>query len=215
MGRGEGGRLSAIACRGLQYRYPAMREGECAFGALTFSIPVHGFCAIIGPSGSGKTTLLDVIAGDLPPSGGCLQLGSRDDGDQGTRISRLHQDGRLIPFLTSAENIEIAAELSDSPPTVGEELLEALGLTTVADRYPRDLSGGEAQRIALVRAVASCPTILLADEPTASLDHDNSVEVADALQGLATHLKTTVVVATHDPVVYKRADQIVELEALK
>ncbi|HWG98908.1 MAG TPA: ATP-binding cassette domain-containing protein [Pilimelia sp.] len=166
----------------------------------------HRPVAVVGPSGSGKSTLLRVLAGLQPPDSGSVTidddpvLARRDEGTTDPRVSFIHQDHRLVEFLTVAENLRLAAELRGVQPddaTIRARLAE-VGLADAGRRWPATLSGGEQQRVAIARALVLRSRVILADEPTGSLDADNSAVVADLLVRAAHGGDALVVVATHD-----------------
>ena len=182
--------------------------------------------AVTGPSGSGKTTLLHLLAGLDQPSGGEVRV-------LGERISALDRDARarfraesvglvsqetgLVPFLTAAENVELGLSLhgldADEAQARASEALASVGLVGAAGRRVSDLSSGQRERVAVARAVAGRPSLLLADEPTARLDQANALAVARLLLGLARETGTAVVCATHDPLLIEHADERLDLEA--
>jgi putative ABC transport system ATP-binding protein len=170
------------------------------------------FVSLMGASGSGKTTLLNLIAGiDRPTSGQVVVNGS--DITQLSRTQLAHwravnvgyvfQLYNLIPVLTAYENVELPLLLL---PLSGAErrkrvaiALEAVGLTDRADHYPRQLSGGQEQRVGIARAIVAGPTIVVADEPTGDLDAEASAQIMELLQRLNAELGTTLLMVTHDP----------------
>jgi putative ABC transport system ATP-binding protein len=182
------------------------------------------FLAIQGPSGSGKTTLIYLIAGiDVPDKGYILVNGSKisamKEGER-TRWRRrnigiVFQFYHLLPTLTAIENILLSMELAGIPKKERHEkarmLLEFVGLEEAADKFPSELSGGEQQRIAIARALAAEPPIILADEPTANLDTTNKKRIVQLLHQ-ATERGTTVIMTTHDPELARSADRVVKLK---
>lgn len=180
-----------------------------------------GPTAVMGPSGSGKSTLLRVVAGLQRPDAGTVEIDGtaprqaswRSAGDP--RVALVHQDYRLVPFLTVEENVRLAAEVRDVHLT-DDDLrghLAAVGLDHLdLRRRPGTLSGGEQQRLAIARALASGVRVLLADEPTGALDATTTAVVADLLMGLGAEHGVQVVVATHDASVAARAETTYALE---
>jgi putative ABC transport system ATP-binding protein len=177
-----------------------------------------------GPSGSGKTTLLSVLGGLLQPDQGRVDLDDADiyaGGD--ARLAALRrlafgfvfQSCQLFPTLTALENVRIPLDLRREPrqraDQRAEELLVRVGLGDRRDARPRQLSGGEQQRIAIARALAADPAILLADEPTAALDAQGGADVAALLARAAHDLDKTVVIVTHDDRLIPFADRVVAL----
>ena len=186
----------------------------------------HGeLAAIVGPSGSGKSTLGSLIAGiDRPTSGSLVVDGTRIDQLSNDRLARwrggnvgiLFQDFHLLPTLTAVENVELAVELGirrvgrRERRTRSQEVLRKVGLGDKAKRLPTQLSGGEQQRVAIARAIVNRPRLVLADEPTGSLDQASGHIVFDLLERLAM-AGTTVVFITHDAHFADRADRVVEM----
>ncbi|TLY36791.1 MAG: ABC transporter ATP-binding protein [Nitrospirae bacterium] len=189
---------------------------------ITLTIPAKQFVAIVGPSGSGKSTLLGLIAGLDAPSAGAiildgLELGSLSE-DELARM-RLHtlgyvfQSFHLIPTLTALENVAVPLELAESPDvrSKAEALLHAVGLGERARHYPIQLSGGEQQRVAVARAFANRPPVLLADEPTGNLDTVTGRQVVELIIRLNRDHGSTLVLVTHDPILASHADRVVTL----
>jgi putative ABC transport system ATP-binding protein len=184
---------------------------------LTTTIPRGQFVAIVGPSGSGKSTLLGLIAGlDAPSSGSVLVDGvdiTRLDEDalaklRGEKIGFVFQFFHLIPSLTAYENVAVPMEIAGAadPGSRARALLEEVGLTGRAHHYPSQLSGGEQQHVALARALANDPPIVLADEPTGNLDSANGRHIMDLLRTIHRTRGTTLVLVTHDAELAGQAD---------
>ena len=203
------------------------RIGEVETNALqgvSLEIEQGEFIAMVGPSGSGKTTLLQLLGClDKPTTGRVMingddvsQLNARKRADlrRGT-IGFVFQFFALIPVLSAYENIELplmlVGERANSRRQRVYELLEAVGLEDRAHHRPDQLSGGEQQRVAVARALATNPVLVLADEPTANLDTENGRQVIDIMLKLNQETNTTFVFATHDPRVFDYARRIVEL----
>ncbi len=190
--------------------------------AITLDVPAKQFLAIVGPSGSGKSTLLGLIAGlDTPTAGSIsldgVELTSLSD-DQLARLRRekigyVFQSFHLIPTLTALENIAVPLELAGDPESAAKAsiLLQAVGLEQRAHHYPVQLSGGEQQRVAVARAFANRPAILLADEPTGNLDTVTGQQVIELLIRLNRDQGCTLVLVTHDPALAVHADRVVRL----
>jgi putative ABC transport system ATP-binding protein len=177
--------------------------------SLDLIIPDGEFISIVGPSGSGKSTLLGLIAGlDAPTSGEILVDGediTKMNEDalaelRGAKIGFVFQSFHLIPSLTAFENILVPMEIAGlrSAPERARGLLKDVDLTARAHHYPSQLSGGEKQRIAIARAFANEPTIMLADEPTGNLDSSNGRHVFELMVELNRRHGTTLVLVTHD-----------------
>jgi putative ABC transport system ATP-binding protein len=183
------------------------------------------YLALMGPSGSGKTTLLNLIAGlDRPTSGTvtvCNQdLGASSEGQlakwRARHIGFIFQLYNLIPVLTAYENVELPLTLTSLSRRERDEhvkvALEVVGLSDRMDHYPRQLSGGQEQRVSIARAIVTDPTLIVADEPTGDLDAKSATEILDLMQRLNTEFEKTIVMVTHDPNAAARAKRTVHLE---
>jgi putative ABC transport system ATP-binding protein len=193
---------------------------------INLAIEPQGFVAIIGPSGSGKTTLLGLLAGLDRPTRGVVRLDGQDLGSmsederarlRADKVGFVFQTFQLIPTLTALENVLVPIELRGTQSGNGrdenraKELLERVGLADRMDHYPTQLSGGEQQRVGLARAFASTPKILMADEPTGSLDGETGRTVIQLLEELNRDTKTTLVLVTHDWALASRAHRVIRL----
>lgn len=194
-----------------------------ALRGLDLTIEEGEFLSIVGPSGSGKTTLLNLIGALDEATAGEVRALGRDLGTLSRRERaelRLHSFGfvfqayNLLPVLTARENVEFVLELQG----VGAErhdravsILSELGLGELLDRRPTEMSGGQQQRVTVARAVAARPKLVLADEPTANLDSENSEALIEMMKRLRDEQGTTFVFATHDPLVMKHALRVVHL----
>ena len=180
--------------------------------------------AILGPSGCGKTTLLNLLGGLDRPDEGCVMLENQDLTNitpsersriRRERIGTIFQFFHLIPTLTASENIELPLQLlgwSDSKIQKRvKTLLASIGLEARAHAWAHELSGGEQQRIAVARALASKPAILLADEPTGNLDQVSGLNILGLLSKLATQESTALVIVTHSEVAAKTCQKILKL----
>ena len=195
-----------------------------ALRGLTLTIEEGEFTAIVGPSGSGKTTALQVMGClDKPTSGRVLLKGedvSKLSGSKRADLRRgsigfVFQFFALLPGLNAYENIELPLLLARKNGKQRKErvtgLLEAVGLADRANHRPDQMSGGEQQRVAVARALATHPVLILADEPTANLDTENGRQVMEIMLRLNEETGTTFVCATHDPRVVSFARRVVEL----
>jgi putative ABC transport system ATP-binding protein len=182
------------------------------------------FVAVVGASGSGKTTLLNLIGGlDKPTSGTILVDGeniTKLNDEQMSEVRRhkigvLFQDQHLLPIFTALENVEVPMLLDDVPPKEREErairLLETVSVDHRSQHMPHELSGGMRSRVALARALANDPAILLCDEPTGDLDHKTGGEIIQLMRALAKKKNLAVLAATHDPETARMADRILLL----
>lgn len=210
-------------CRGVTVEHGDGDSRVAALSAVDLSIEEHERLALVGRSGSGKTTLLHVLGGLVAPTEGSAEwrgvpLSTLDAAARArTRadgIAYVFQGANLFPHLTAFENVAFAARVSrndrDGPAPL--DLIAMVGLTNRADSLPSELSGGEAQRIAIARALAQRPLLLLCDEPTGQLDSDTGERVLDLIDALQRTLDFALVTATHDADVAARYDREVELD---
>jgi putative ABC transport system ATP-binding protein len=203
--------------------------GEIVIPALrgvSFEIDAASFVSFIGPSGSGKTTLLNLIGCLDTPTSGRLAVAGSDVGTldrrqgavfRGTNIGFIFQDFNLLPVLTVYENIEYPLLMVQKVPSGGRRkrvtaLLEAVGMADQKDKYPDQISGGQKQRVAVARALVTNPKLVLADEPTANLDHQTAYMVLDLMKKMRNEFKTTFIFSTHDPKIVSEAETIFTLE---
>ena len=215
---------AVIRTLGLEKTYSDHGVPVMAVKGVDMEISSGEFTAIVGPSGSGKTTLLNILGGLIKPTGGSVII----DGKNVVTLKpaelvefRLRHIGfvfqayNLIPVLTARENVEFIMLLQKQPvdrrTRRTSELLEAVGLGELMDRRPHELSGGQQQRVAVARALASMPTFVLADEPTANLDSKSAEQLLDIMEDLNRQEGTTFVFSTHDPRVMKRARRVITL----
>lgn len=205
---------------GLTKRY----SGRAVFDGLELDVAKGEFVALVGRSGAGKSTLLHLLAGIDAPDAGRVFLG-------GTDITTLDEPGRtafrrqrlglvfqaynLVPSLTAVDNVRLPMELVGTPPAQAQRealaTLASLGLAGLADRFPEQLSGGEQQRIGVARALAHSPGLVLADEPTGSLDLENAGAVIELLAAACRDRGATLVLVTHSQDVMDRADRLLRL----
>lgn len=200
-------------------------DGEViALKDLDLDIKKGEFLSVVGPSGSGKSTLLNIIGSLDEPSSGEIMVDGldlvNDDLDfskfRSNSVGFVFQFHYLISFLTASENIQVAMSgkgiSSDEMKKRAKELLDAVGLANKENTVVSKLSGGESQRVAVARALANNPAIVLADEPTGSLDSDNVNLVLDLLKKFNKEMDVTLVLVTHDMEIANMADRIVHLK---
>ena len=213
-----GVRIDAV---GVRHRTPA--GVVQALEGVTLDIPAGTRVAVVGPSGCGKSTLLGLLGGLGRPTTGTVRIGSQILSDLSDRdralfrrrsVGYVYQNDNLLPFLTVEEHLTL--QLALDPVGAGADgdagrLLERLGMAALDERLPDQLSGGQRQRLAIARAVIHRPRLLLADEPTGSLDPANATVVIDLLLEAARALGATLVMATHDRAAAGRMGRIVEL----
>jgi putative ABC transport system ATP-binding protein len=205
------------------------RSGEVevpAIRGVSFDIAPRSFVVFVGPSGSGKTTLLNMIGCLDHPTQGSLHVLGTDVGAlartaaadfRGRHIGFVFQDFNLVPVLTVYENIEYPLIMVQDWPTQQRReqvmrLLEAVGMAGQERKRPDQISGGQKQRVAVARALATNPHLVLADEPTANLDHDTAYRVIDLMKKMRDEFGTTFVFSTHDPKIVNEAEVVYTLE---
>jgi putative ABC transport system ATP-binding protein len=192
---------------------------------VNLEIPRGEFLALMGPSGSGKTTLLNLIGGLDTPTDGTIEVGGVDISRMGgaalarwrsQNIGFVFQLYNLLPVLTAERNVELPlllTKLSKAQRRKHVEIaLRVVGLSDRARHYPRQLSGGQEQRVGIARAIVTDPTLLLCDEPTGDLDRKSGDEILDLLQALNREHGKTIIMVTHDPHAAERATQVLHLE---
>lgn len=218
--------MATVCCENLLFRYP----GESfALRLPRFDASPEETVAILGPSGCGKTTLLRLISGILTPHGGEVTVAGERVSEMGfaarqrfriTRIGLVFQEFELLDYLTVVQNILLPFRISDAlerdgaADTRAAELMEETGIAALADRLPGELSQGERQRVALCRALVTRPALILADEPTGSLDPDNQARSVALLRHQAKSAGATLIMVTHDPEVLDGFDRVVRLPDL-
>jgi putative ABC transport system ATP-binding protein len=222
----EMGEMGLVKAESLHKEY---RVGEVVVQALkgvSFEIEPASFVSFIGPSGSGKTTLLNLIGCLDKPTEGRLEVAGKDVVPLNTRESAsfrgailgfIFQDFNLIPVLTVYENIEYPLLMVQNIPpkerrTRVMSLLEAVGMTGQREKYPDQISGGQKQRVAVARALVTNPRLVLADEPTANLDHKTAYMVIELMKKMRDEFKTTFIFSTHDQKIVGEAEIIYTLE---
>jgi putative ABC transport system ATP-binding protein len=218
-----------IEARDLEQTYQSGGRPLTVLRQINLAIAPGEFVAVMGPSGSGKTTLLGLLAGLDRPTRGTIRLDGEDlgalseDARARLRVEKVgfvFQTFQLMPTLTALENVLVPIELRGTaggngraPEARARRLLERVGLGDRMDHYPAQLSGGEQQRVGLARAFAAEPRVLLADEPTGSLDAETGRAVIDLLVALNRDAGTTLVLVTHDPALAARARRVIRISA--
>jgi putative ABC transport system ATP-binding protein len=222
---GQSGSKGLIQVRGLNKTYRRGGEMIQVLQGLNLDVDKGDFVAFMGPSGSGKTTLLNLLGGLDVPTSGTISV----DGDEITHMSAskltqwrarhvgfVFQMYNLIPVLTAYQNVELPLLLTKLSSADRRKHVEtALSVVGLADRmhhYPRQLSGGQEQRVTIARAIVSDPTFLLCDEPTGDLDRKSATEIMLLIEQLVEKHGKTVLMVTHDPVVAARAHITLHLE---
>jgi putative ABC transport system ATP-binding protein len=222
---GRSGGSSLISVRGLDKTYYRGGEEIHVLQGLNLDVEQGEFVAFMGPSGSGKTTLLNLLGGLDVPSAGSITVA----GDEITHMSRsvltdwrarhvgfVFQVYNLIPVLTAYQNVELPLLLTKLSKEQRRQHVEtAMALVGLSDRmnhFPRQLSGGQEQRVTIARAIVSDPTFLLCDEPTGDLDRKSADEIMELITTLVKQYGKTVLMVTHDPVVAQRAHMTLHLD---
>ena len=214
-----------VAIRDLVKEYRRGAEVVRVLDGLSLEIATGDFVALMGPSGSGKSTLLNLIGGIDRPTSGVLEVdGLRVDTLSDGALARWRADHvgfvfqmyNLLPVLTAERNVELPLLLKDlTREQRGRRVAAALKLVGLSDRArhrPRELSGGQEQRVGIARAIVTDPTLLLCDEPTGDLDRKSGDEVLDLLQALNREYGKTIIMVTHDPHAAERAHRTVHLD---
>jgi putative ABC transport system ATP-binding protein len=222
---GNGNSSSLIQVRGLNKTYSRGGEKIQVLQGLNLDVDKGDFVAFMGPSGSGKTTLLNLLGGlDVPTSGHISVAGAEVTHMSSSKLTQwrarhvgfIFQMYNLIPVLTAFQNVELPLLLTKLTRTQRKQHVEtALSIVGLAERmhhYPRQLSGGQEQRVTIARAIVSDPTFLLCDEPTGDLDRKSATEIMALIEELVAKHGKTVLMVTHDPVVADRAHTTLHLE---
>jgi putative ABC transport system ATP-binding protein len=215
--------VAALEAIDVRKSLPLGRERIDILNGVNLRVDRGEFVAIMGPSGSGKSTLLGIIAGLDSPTSGRVLLDGIDITRMGEaqlasvrnkKIGMVYQAFNLIPTLTAQENVEIPLYVGKhpgKPADRAQELLRLVGLEHRLRNRPTQLSGGEQQRVAVARALATQPAIVIMDEPTGNLDQKNSENVLQMIRDLRAATGTTFIIATHDPNVAAAADRSIRI----
>jgi putative ABC transport system ATP-binding protein len=218
--------MSLVTASELAKTYRAGDVDVPALRGVDFTIAPGAFVAFVGPSGSGKSTLLNMIGGLDKPSAGTLTVLDTDIASldrraaaefRGANLGFIFQDFNLIPVLSAYENIEYPLLMVQDWDEAKRrarvtELLEAVGMADQAGKRPDQLSGGQKQRVAVARALATNARLVLADEPTANLDHDTAYRIIALMKKMRDEFGTTFIFSTHDPKIMREAEVTFALE---
>jgi putative ABC transport system ATP-binding protein len=218
--------MPLIVAENIHKEYYTGEVSVKALKGLSFEIDPSSFVSFVGPSGSGKTTLLNLIGCLDKPTSGKLKIAGTDvlhlDRKQsasfrGNNIGFIFQDFNLIPVLTVYENIEYPLLMVQSAPASERKkrvtaLLDAVGMIDQKNKYPDQISGGQKQRVAVARALVTNPKLVLADEPTANLDHKTAYLVIELMKKMRDEFKTTFIFSTHDQKIVGEAEILYTLE---
>ncbi len=202
--------LPLVRCEGAARTYGEGATATVALQATDCEVFAGQRIALVGPSGSGKSTLLHLMAGLDDPTVGTVSwpaIGTRDELRPG-RVAVVFQGPSLLPPLTVLENVSLPLVIGGMTDADGREVarsaLRTLGLEELADKLPEEISGGQAQRVAVARALAGEPSLILADEPTGQLDRTSGAAVVDVLLAASEHAGSALVISTHDQTVAAR-----------
>ncbi|TRD11632.1 ABC transporter ATP-binding protein [Erythrobacter insulae] len=208
--------MAAFSGRDLRKIYITGETEVHALRGVDFAIHQGEVLVLLGPSGSGKSTFLNIIGGlDRPTSGQLyydeIELTALDERSltrfRRAQIGFIFQFYNLIPSLTAEENVRLVTDISDNPMSAAEAL-ELVGLADRRSHFPAQLSGGEQQRVAVARAIAKQPGVLLCDEPTGALDSATGVKVLETLESANAKLDTTLIIITHNAGIAAMADRV-------
>ena len=208
-----------LSLRGVTKEYPSGDAVNRVLKGIDLDIYENEFVVILGESGCGKTTLMNIVGGMDSLTDGTLTVDGKDfshpDGAQLTEYRRnaigyIFQAYHLMPNLSAIENLEFIAEISKSP-LPPSQALELVGLKDRANNFPSQMSGGQQQRVSIARALVKRPKLILADEPTAALDYQTSIEVLCVIESIMKTQNTTVMMITHNPEIAKMADRVIRL----
>ena len=215
---------TALEARLVVKEYPVGTGKVTAVDEASFSLQPGEFVALVGPSGSGKTTMLAILDALLTPTSGTIIIDGQDlaqmSQKERTRFRRrkigfTFQSNNLVSYLTGLENVELMLRLNSEFNAAGRkrarELLVLLGMEERMNALPRQLSGGQQQRVAIARSLINQPTLVLADEPTASLDTERAVQVVETLATLVHKQNRAGIMVTHDLRMVEFADRIIHM----
>lgn len=197
-----------FACDRVSRTFGTGRRAVVAVRDVNCRAPHGARIAIVGPSGSGKSTLVHLLAGLDKPTRGHISWAMGKPADDPTRVGVVFQGPSLIPALTAQENVALPLVLHGMPhedaQAKARETMGLVGVKPLANQLPEELSGGQAQRVAVARVLAMRPALILADEPTGRLDRQAARHMIEVLLGVADELAACLVIATHDPQVSER-----------
>lgn len=218
--------MTLIEANNITKSYRMGEQDVAALRGLTFEIGEGAFAAFVGPSGSGKSTLLNLIGCLDHPSSGKLLVNGVDVSSlsrsaaatfRGENLGFVFQDFNLVPVLSAYENIEYPLLMVRGWSEAKRrervnQMIAAVGMTEQAHKRPDQLSGGQKQRVAVARALVGQPKLVLADEPTANLDHDTAYKVLNLMKAMRDDFGTSFIFSTHDPKIMHEAEQTFTLE---
>ncbi|MBN1679293.1 MAG: ABC transporter ATP-binding protein [Anaerolineae bacterium] len=212
--------MSQISMRDVRKTYRMGNNIITALDGVSLQIEPGDFAVVLGPSGSGKTTLLNILGGLESADGGEILNGDESISamsENKLTTYRRHQVGfifqffNLLPTLTALENVSLSAEMSNRRAYNPVDMLERVGLGDRMDHYPGQLSGGQQQRVAIARALAKNPALILADEPTGSMDVATGIDVLRVMRDLNRETQQTFVLVTHNSAIAGIADRVIRM----
>lgn len=212
-----------ISLKGVTREFPSGDGVVKILKGIDLDIYENEFVVVLGESGCGKSTMLNIIGGMDQLTDGTLLIEGKDYSHPSEKeltdyrrlkLGFIFQSYNLMPNLTAKENLQFIADLVPAPMPI-DTALEKVGMLHRADNYPSQLSGGQQQRIAIARALIKQPMVILADEPTAALDLQTSLEVLDAIENIVRNKTATVIMVTHNPEIGKMADRVIKIRAGK
>lgn len=213
--------MSVLELKNIIKNYPDGQNINEVLKNVSFQVNQGEFAAIVGPSGAGKSTLLTIMGALLTPTSGQILLNGQDISQLSKKkqteirlnqIGFIFQNSDLIPYLKIKDQLQFIQKISSKKPVDAIEILDKLGLKSRLNSYPNVLSGGEKQRVAIARAFINQPDLILADEPTASLDSKRGHEVVSIIQQTVHQENKAAVMVTHDERVLDLVDTIWEIE---
>jgi putative ABC transport system ATP-binding protein len=214
----------ALQLNNISKKYQDGEQENLVLKDISLNVKPGEFIAIVGPSGSGKSTFLSIPGALLSPTDGSVTIGeakiSKKENKKLTQIRRekigfIFQNHHLLPFLTAKEQLQLVIDMNKKngkPAMNADEMLEDLGLTACANKYPSKMSGGEKQRVAIARAFMNNPELILADEPTASLDGIRGRQVVEMIKKEVVKHNKAAIMVTHDERVLDLVDAVYRLE---
>ena len=215
----------ALETKGVVKTYPSESGTIHAVDDVSLQVAAGEFVALVGPSGSGKTTMLSILAALLQPTSGQILLDGQDLAGMGDvervamrreKIGFTFQANNLVPYLSAVENVELMLRLNNKLDKAGKlrarELLARLGLSDRLNNLPAQMSGGQQQRVAIARALIHNPSLVLADEPTASLDTERAYQVVETFAGLIHEQNRAGIMVTHDLRMCEFVDRVLQMQ---
>lgn len=215
--------MKSIELKNIYKTYPDGNSTLEILNNINLSVNSGEFIAIVGPSGSGKSTLLSIIGALLKPSSGQIVIGEEEITNASAKkltstrlndVGFIFQHAELIPYLNVLDQLNLINKLASTKSNItkNKELLSSVGLSDKFKKFPNQLSGGQQQRVAIARALANNPEIILADEPTASLDSKRGREIVQILQKASHTQNKAIIMVTHDERVLDLVDKVYHLE---